>query len=299
MLSRDRPQRLGGLDPVLVGADRLLRRLGRELEVEVVEAVVAQQVEHEQQRALELFGHLLLRAEDVGVVLGHAPHARQAVHDPRLLVAVHRAELEVAQRQVAVGALPALVDQDVERAVHRLEVVVGAPVELHRGEHAVRVPVEVARRLEEVRLGDVGRVHELVAGLLVALAGVVLHHPPHDAALRVEHGQAGADLVGEREQVELGAELAVVALLRLLEPGEVRGEVLLGRPRRAVDALEHRVLLVAPPVGAGHPHQLEVAEPTRVGHVRATAEVDEVGRVLVGADEARLGGRHGIVGLTP
>ena len=166
----DRPQRLGGLVPVLVGADRLLRRAGRQLEVEVVEPVVAQQVEHEVQRALELLGHLLLGAEDVGVVLGHAPHPGEAVHDARLLVAVHRAELEEPQRQVAVGPLPALVDQDVERAVHRLEVVVRAPVELHRREHAVGVPVEVARRLEQVRLGDVGRVHELVAGLLVALA---------------------------------------------------------------------------------------------------------------------------------
>ena len=40
-------QRLGRLVPLLVGADRLALGLGRQLEVEVVEAVVAQQVEHE------------------------------------------------------------------------------------------------------------------------------------------------------------------------------------------------------------------------------------------------------------
>ena len=105
-----------------------------------------------------------------------------------------------------------------------------------------------------------GRVDELVAGLLVALAGVVLHEPAHEAALRVEHRQAGADLVGEAEQVELHAELAVVALGRLLEAVEVRLERLLRVPRRAVDALELRVALLAAPVGARDPHELEVPE---------------------------------------
>ena len=119
-------QRLGRLFPLLVGADGLARRLRRELEVEVVEAVVAQQVEHEVERRRQLAGHLLLGAEDVRVVLGHAAHARETVHHARLLVAVHRAELEHPHRQLAVRARAVLEDQDVERAVHRLEVVGGA-----------------------------------------------------------------------------------------------------------------------------------------------------------------------------
>ena len=48
----------------------------------------------------------------------------------------------------------------------------------------------------------------------------------------------GADLVGEREEVELDTELAVVALLGLLEPVQVLGERVLALPRGAVDALE-------------------------------------------------------------
>ena len=81
-------------------------------------------------------------------------------------------------------------------------------------------------------------------------------------------------------------------------------ERLLRVPRRAVDALELRVALLAAPVGAGDPHQLEVAEvDAGVGHVRAAAQVDEARvaverrrvlrlrrRVLVGAD--RLGRRR-------
>ena len=76
---------------------------------------------------------------------------------------------------------------------------------------------------------------------------------------------------GNEEKVELGAQLAVVALLGLDQPLEVGGQVLLRRPGRAVDALQHRVALIATPVGAGHSHQLEVPEPTGVGDVRAAA----------------------------
>jgi hypothetical protein len=71
------------------------------------------------------------------------------------------------------------------------------------------------------------------------------------------------------------------------------------------------LLLVAAPVGAGHPHQLEVTEERAgVRHVGPAAEVDEARvagerrllprlrrRVLVGADHAGGGGRHGVVGL--
>ena len=91
----------------------------------------------------------------MGVVLRDAPHPREALHDAGLLVAVHRAELEEPQRQLAVGAQPAPVDEDVERAVHRLEVVLRPlavlVVERHRRVHAVGVPVEVAGDLEQAR----------------------------------------------------------------------------------------------------------------------------------------------------
>src|SRR5262245_65132963 len=101
-----------------------------------------------------------------------------------------------------------------------------------------------------MRLGDVRTVDELVARSLVPLPRVVLHDPPDRPTLRMEDREAGADLVGEREQVEFGAELAVVALLGLLETMQVVVERRLRLPRGAVDPLEHRALLVAPPVRA-------------------------------------------------
>ena len=67
----------------------------------------------------------------------------------------------------------------------------------------------------------------------------------------------------------------MVALLGLLDAGEVRVEVLLPRPRGPVDALEHLVARVAAPVGAGELGQLEHLEAAGRRDVRAAAQVDE------------------------
>ena len=239
----------------LVGADELVLLVrvvaaGGQLQVVVVEAEVAQQAEHEGEQVADLAGRLLGGDVAVRVVLGQPAHAGEAVDDAGLLVPVDRAELEEPQRQLAVGPPARPEDQVVHRAVHGLEVVLRV-LQLHRREHGVGVVRQVAGQLEDVRLGDVRGADVVEALLDVPAADVVLHLPLDHAALGVEDGQAGADLVGEAEQVQLGAQPAVVAALglgQLLEVGLVR---VLALPRGAVDALQLRVLLAAPPVGGG------------------------------------------------
>ena len=160
--------------------------------------------------------------------------------------------------------------------------------------------------MEQPLLGDVGGADVLEALLDVPAADVVLHLPLDHAALGVEDHQAGADLVGEAEQVEVAAELAVVAPLGLLDPVQVLLERLLGLPGGAVDPLELLVLLVAAPVRRGAAHQLERRDPLRGRQVRAAAQVAPrdvavaadvvVDGELAGADlDARALGR--VVGL--
>ena len=96
---------------------------------------------------------------------------------------------------------------------------------------------EISNRVDLARCG---RPDELVPGLFVLGAGVVLHQLADQAALGVEHRQAAADLGREMEQVELGPEPAVVALLGLLEAVQVILEGGLGLPGRPVDALQLR-----------------------------------------------------------
>ena len=94
-----------------------------------------------------------------------------------------------------------------------------------------------------------------------------------------EH-HAGAFLL-EVEQVELAAELAVVALLGFLDLLQIGVELFLLGERRAVDARQHRIVAVAAPIGARHLHQLEgVADLAGRGHVRAAAEIEPVALVV-------------------
>ena len=87
----------------------------------------------------------------------------------------------------------------------------------------------------------------------------------------------------------------MVTLGCFLELVEVVGERLLRLPRGAVDALQHRALLVATPVRTGHALQLEEAELARGGHVGADAHVDEGVGVAICADDPALADLGGVL----
>ena len=208
----------------------------------------------------------------MGVVLDELADAGQPRQRAGPLVAVQPAVLVEPQRQVAVRAQLALVDERRLRAVHRLEA-----EELVLGlddEHVLGVVVPVPGLAPQPVRDEDRRADLLVAAPQLELAHRALERAPDELALRVPERRARRDVV-EAEQVERDAELAVVALLRLGPPPQVLVELLLRGPRRPVDALEHRALLVAAPVGAGDGQQLERADLAGARDVRAAAEVDE------------------------
>src|ERR1035437_7247181 len=119
-------------------------------------------------------------------------------------------ELREAQRKVAIGAQPALVDERALGAVHRFEAE-GLPLGLE-DEHAVLVVGPVARLLPQLLVDEHGRSHFLVAAPVLDLTNCGLEGPPQALALGVPEGRAGADVV-EAEQIQLDAEAAMIALL--------------------------------------------------------------------------------------
>ena len=165
-----------------------------------------------------------------------------------------------------------LVDLHVAGTVHRLDgelaLVLG-----DRGEHVLAVPLPVARGLPQRLVEDQRRVHLAVAGRILApphISDQVLKQLP---AFRVPEDDA-RPLLLEMEEVHLAPELAVVALLGLLDLLQVRGQVLVTGPGGAVDALELGILGIATPVGASDLGQLEgIADLARGGHVWAAAEI--------------------------
>ena len=132
----------------------------------------------------------------------------------------------------------------------------------------------MARLLPEPLADDDRRADLLVAAAFLQLAHGAFEGPPQALALGMPERRSRADIV-EAEQVQLDAQPTVVALLRLLAPPEVLVELLLRRPDRAVDPLEHVALLVASPVGAGDGQQLERPDLRGRRDVRTLAQVDE------------------------
>ena len=98
------------------------------------------------------------------------------------------------------------------------------------------------------------------------------------------------------EEVEFAAETAVIALFSFFEHLEVGLLLVLGRPGRAVDALQHFVLAVAAPVGAGNLHEAMHLEDARRRDVRTAAEVDEVA-LAVERNRFAFGNRADDLGL--
>src|SRR2546428_3465415 len=136
-----------------------------------------------------------------------------------------------------VRAHPAPVDVRALRAVHRLEaerLVLGLDEE-----HVVPVEVPVAGLLPEPLVDERRRVDLDVAAAGLELAHGRLQRAVEGPALRMPERRAWRDVV-EAEQVELDPEPPVVSLLRFLATPEVVLELLLRRPDRAIDPLEHR-----------------------------------------------------------
>ena len=228
-------------------------------------------VEHQVDLALDLVRH----GEHVAVVLREAAHAREARQFPALLIAVVRGRAGPAHRQLAVRVRVLLVEHHEVRAVHRLQVVRVLVLQLHGRIHRV-VLLQVARDLVQAALGDVRDPDGDVSAGLLALDDEVLHQASQHGAARIEQRKPAADLVDDREQLELLAKLAMVALLGFLHHGEVRDEFLLRLEREAIDARELVVLLAPAPVRAGEDVELErfrVDVRERVG-MAAAAKVD-------------------------
>ena len=133
--------------------------------------------------------------------------------------------------------------------------------------------MQMARGFVQSALGDVRGLHEAVVMLAMHLTRVVFHGVDDRSALRMEHGQTGADLVREGEQVHLGAKLTVIALGGLLKTGLVCLEVFLGGEGRAIDALQHGVGFAATPVRGGGTFDLERLDVAGVRQMRATAQI--------------------------
>ena len=85
--------------------------------------------------------------------------------------------------------------------------------------------------------------------------------------------ESRAKLFMEAAEVHVLQEDSVIAPLGLFQVVQVFVELFLSRESHAVDPLQHRTMLVAAPVGAGHAEKLHGLHGAGRFKVRAAAEV--------------------------
>src|SRR5262245_70181 len=90
-----------------------------------------------------------------------------------------------------------------------------------------------------------------------------------------EH-ETGTYFILDGDQIQFFPELPVVATLDFFQSRKMGIEFRFGRERGAIDPLEHRVALIAAPVGASRVEQFDGSDMARRGQVRATAEIDKI-----------------------
>ena len=246
----------------------------RELDEKVlVEPEVGVDVLQETAELRDLLLDLLLGAEDVRVVLHEAADAHDAVQRSARLVARAVAELGETERKVLVAPRAALEDLDRARAVHGLH---GEEALLALGdEHVLLVVRPVAAPFPKRARHDRRRVDLAVAVLDELAAHVVLERDVDRPAARMP--EYLARILGvEVEEIELYAQFAVVAPLRLLGARHDLVHLRLVLRDDAVDALEHLVLLVAAVVASRDARELHDADLLRVLDMGAAAHLDIV-----------------------
>mmetsp|Transcript_22390 Transcript_22390/g.50453 ORF Transcript_22390/g.50453 Transcript_22390/m.50453 type:complete len:493 (-) Transcript_22390:197-1675(-) len=277
-------QRAGRKVPDVVGADGLFGS-GTEVDLIVGEAKLGEHVLREVEDLEDLVLDLVGQAKHMCIVLGKTSHAKEAGESARPLVAVDCSQLRPADGQLAVGALGVLVHEDMEGAVHGLDLV-DLLLNVHLVEHALRVELEVSRLLPQIHVGDVGAVHQLVSAPHVQVLPEGLDDIPHPSSLGVPEHQPSSCLLLDAKEVHLLSQLAVISPLRLFHHVLVRLELRLVLPCRPVDALQRSFGLVSSPVCAGHSLQLDrlPADVSSRLHVRPRAQVPPLLSDVVDAD---------------
>ena len=151
-------------------------------------------------------------------------------------------------------------------------------VKFHRRKHRIRIEHrQMAAGQIHLLLGDVRRLDAHITGLEFGFLGQLFQFFHNGRAFRQPERQARPDKFRVNGvQPHLRAYFPVVALLRLFDHREIFVELGLVLERRAVDALELRVALVALVIRAGHGGELERAHVAGAHHVRPGAQVDEI-----------------------
>jgi hypothetical protein len=135
-------QGLGGLLPVGVTTD-IFFRPGGEIDIILVKAEGLEDQEIQVEDIDDLIFKLIRLTEDMGIILSKATDPQQAVQGAGTFIAIDSAQFAPADGKLAITPLPAVLDADMKRAVHRFELILHL-VDGHRRVHVLPVEIKMA-----------------------------------------------------------------------------------------------------------------------------------------------------------
>ena len=157
--------------------------------------------------------------------------------------------------------------------------------------HVFAILAPMARLFPELRSHKLRRLHFGIIRRIETTADVSLKLIEDHITLGVPEHRA-LRLFLKMIEVHLTADLTVVALFSFLYHREVSFQLSVGRPDRAVDALEHFVAAVATPIGTGQLRQLEGLAKLACGRqMRTTAQVEPIALLV---NRHVFGGRNAL-----
>src|SRR5690554_2895115 len=118
------------------------------------------------------------------------------------------------------------------------------------------------RGMEELVIEDLRRDHLVIIGLTIEIADIIDERVIDERAARLEEGR-GRRIGVKGDEIELAAELSMIALLRFFSLREIGSQRFRIGEGRTVDALKHRVTLIAAPIRARAMRELEGLQKAR------------------------------------
>ena len=224
-------------------------------------------------RVLDLTLDLIGGHKEMRIILREVADTEKPVQSTRKFMTMDEAQLGKTQRQIAVAVQLRTIDEHAAGAVHRLDCIV-LFVDL-RGIHILAIVEPMPRGLPELTAEDHRRADLLIAVAAMYLAPIVEQCVAQCHSVRMEEREARPLLV-QAEEIQFSAEFSVVALCRLLQHVQVGIEFFLLLKRRAIDALQHLILLTAAPVCTCDTLQLKCLDLAGRDDMGACAEVGEL-----------------------
>ena len=220
----------------------------------------------------------------MGVILNELTHTHNAMQAAGWFIPVAAAKLRHAQRQIAVRFAAQTENLNMAWAVHWLKRQNLFRIIFIRGggEHVLAELFPVTRFFPKHTIHKLRRTNFLIPGIIKTIADIGF-----DLTIKLQPLVMPEDrslgLFLHMEQVHLAAKATVIALLGFFEHVQIGIKVFFALPARPIDALEHRVIRIATPIGTGHLHQFEgLADFARGRRMRAAAQINKITLTVTG-----------------